>query len=227
MTVSRNLAFGSTLFVVCLLAPLASAHENVNRWEIEYLQPPVKYILDVRTPGEYCKEGVGHIEGALNYKWPDVLQENYTDFSVDDPILVVCQGGSRSNSAANFLDSKGFKHVYDLIGGMNRWVWDMETVECGDPEKVDSDKDGIEDESDNCPNTYNPGQGDADEDGIGNACDTDFPNLYVVDRVDFKDFAVLALAWSQQGDSLVADLDKSGVVNYGDLAILAEYWLAE
>lgn len=35
----------------------------------------------------------------------------------------------------------------------------------------DSDDDGIPDDVDNCPNYYNPEQQDADEDGIGNACD--------------------------------------------------------
>ena len=36
---------------------------------------------------------------------------------------------------------------------------------------VDSDNDGVLDDSDNCPNNYNPGQDDNDGDGYGNACD--------------------------------------------------------
>lgn len=43
---------------------------------------------------------------------------------------------------------------------------------------IDTDQDGIPDDQDNCPNTYNPGQEDADGDGAGDVCDdctdTDF-----------------------------------------------------
>ena len=35
----------------------------------------------------------------------------------------------------------------------------------------DSDRDGVPDSQDNCPNTYNPTQQDSDHDGIGDACE--------------------------------------------------------
>jgi len=37
----------------------------------------------------------------------------------------------------------------------------------------DRDGDGIPDSSDNCPDVYNPEQTDSDNDGVGDACDTD------------------------------------------------------
>jgi rhodanese-related sulfurtransferase len=210
------------VMILALTSGLAFAHVDVTQQEAKALidsnEPPL--ILDVREPYEYCRAS-GHIPGGLNYPYSSgFLAQNYTDFALDQPILVICQSGGRSHRASEFLDDKGFLTVYDMLGGMNQWQW--ETADCRD-----SDQDGINDDLDNCPNNYNPSQADSDHDGVGNVCDPDFPNLYVIDRIDFKDFAVLALAWSQQGDTLVADLDKSGVVDFGDLAILAENWLSE
>jgi hypothetical protein len=55
-----------------------------------------------------------------------VLQARYEELPIDDPILVVCRSGGRSNQAATFLDSMGFSVIYDMQGGMNAWIWDTE-----------------------------------------------------------------------------------------------------
>lgn len=48
----------------------------------------------------------------------------------------------------------------------------------------DTDGDGIEDEQDSCPNVSNPDQQDTDDDGVGNACDSDDDNDSLSDDVE-------------------------------------------
>ena len=87
-------------------------------------------VIDVREPDEYCDQK-GHIPDALNYPWrSDVLQKEYRQLPADNPILIVCRSGNRSNQAAAFLRSKGFKQVYDMLGGMRSW--DGKTTACKD-----------------------------------------------------------------------------------------------
>jgi YD repeat-containing protein len=45
------------------------------------------------------------------------------------------------------------------------------SVDIGADEHIKADKDGIQDNNDNCPDVYNPEQIDIDNDGIGDACD--------------------------------------------------------
>lgn len=68
--------------------------------------------------------------------------------------------------------------LYDVNNQTVRSEWsNVVTVRVdqeGDP--ADSDGDGVIDSEDNCPDVFNPGQGDADGDGVGDACDPDAPS---------------------------------------------------
>ncbi|MEA3225171.1 MAG: rhodanese-like domain-containing protein [Planctomycetota bacterium] len=217
---------GSVLIAVAALlavaAPFVRAHTDVTREQaknlIDVAYPPT--VVDVREAYEYCGSG-RHIPGALNYSWNSgVLQAKYEELPVDSPILVVCRSGGRSNRAAEFLDSKGFSEVYDMLGGMGGWLW--QTVAC-----VDSDEDGLNDDLDNCPGVYNRSQIDSDWDGVGNACDADCPNLDGVNPVGVQDFSIFAEAWLRSEPDHAADLNRDGIIGMNDLAILAAYWLSD
>jgi len=175
-------------------------------------------VIDVREEvSEYC---VGHIPGALNYPWSSgILGVQYGELDPSGKYLVVCQSGGRSNQASNFLDSQGFTQIYDMLGGMNDWLWD--TVGC-----IDTDGDGINDDLDNCPSAHNPSQNDSDSDGIGNACDSDCPNLDGFSEVTFLDFVPLAQNWQKSGPGLLGDLNGDEIVDIQDIMIFSLYWLS-
>ncbi len=82
-------------------------------------------ILDVRELYEF--ESYGRIPHAVNLPWNSgVLDTAYTQLSLDDTIIVVCRSGNRSKQASNFLDGKGFEHIYNMLGGMNDWHYPVE-----------------------------------------------------------------------------------------------------
>ena len=68
-------------------------------------------LVDVRTPKEY---NAGHLENSLNIDWMG-------DSFKGDTIYLYCRSGKRSASATKYLDSMGYKNVYNLKGGYIAW----------------------------------------------------------------------------------------------------------
>ena len=71
-------------------------------------------ILDVRFEYEYRDH---HIPSAVLIPLPK-LAIRYQELDPDKPTLVVCEHGMRSLQACNFLGSKRFKTLYNMVGGM-------------------------------------------------------------------------------------------------------------
>jgi len=40
--------------------------------------------------------------------------------------IMVCRSGTRSAKACEYLTSQGFRHVKNMMGGMNDWEGDVE-----------------------------------------------------------------------------------------------------
>lgn len=94
----------------------------IDASELEELlraRPEVR-LLDVRTPGEY--EAV-HIRGAYNVPL-DTLGEHARDIQahVNEPVVLICQSGTRARRAEEALKSAGMPNVHVLGGGVNGWI---------------------------------------------------------------------------------------------------------
>lgn len=76
----------------------------------------IKELFDVRTPRE---REVAAIEGAKHLDDATVAYLEGLDH--DTPIAFHCHHGGRSRSAAAHFRDKGFRHVYNLAGGIDAW----------------------------------------------------------------------------------------------------------
>ncbi|MFN3134123.1 MAG: rhodanese-like domain-containing protein [Candidatus Kryptonium sp.] len=76
-------------------------------------------ILDVRTVGEFSEE---HIKGAINIPVQEIGRRlNELKKHKNYEIIVYCRSGNRSKRASEILVKNGFKHVYNLTGGIIEW----------------------------------------------------------------------------------------------------------
>lgn len=79
-------------------------------------------ILDVRTPGEYHREG--YIKDSILLP-VQVIQREYIkllDYR-DKPILIYCATGNRSTVAARILINNGFRNIYNMRYGIAEWKY--------------------------------------------------------------------------------------------------------
>ncbi len=74
-------------------------------------------VVDVREPWEYQ---MGHVDGAMLIPLGQ-LAHRVGELDPEQPVAVICQSGNRSQSAAALLAQKGFKKVYNVLGGMSAW----------------------------------------------------------------------------------------------------------
>jgi hydroxyacylglutathione hydrolase len=78
-------------------------------------------IIDVRTPEEH---EMGFIPGT-HYLIPHtIIGEKIKELKINpekDTIIVYCRSGNRSTIAAKVLESKGYKNVLNLKGGIREW----------------------------------------------------------------------------------------------------------
>ena len=76
-------------------------------------------VVDVRNTGEFEQ---GHIPNSRNIPLPDLERRlGELDAFKQTPVILCCEAGSRSMSAAATLRKAGFERPHSLRGGMAEW----------------------------------------------------------------------------------------------------------
>ena len=76
-------------------------------------------LIDVRADWEYEE---GHLVNAVNVNWDgDNFESETSKLDKSKPVFLYCYAGGRSSEAANYLRKAGFKEIYNLDGGIEKW----------------------------------------------------------------------------------------------------------
>ncbi|AEJ38335.1 SirA family protein [Sulfobacillus acidophilus TPY] len=81
-------------------------------------------IVDVREASEYR---AGHIPRAKHISLGQLVHR-LKEVPKDKTVVVVCRSGSRSSKAAELLAEAGFRNVFNMSGGMQKWSGPVQTV---------------------------------------------------------------------------------------------------
>ena len=127
---NRNLIFSVITYLIVLASGFfiseSFAREifnNVSVSEAKYMMSEqnnnkVDIVLDVRTGEEYARS---HLKGAVLIPIM-ILAEKKHEIQKRQSILIYCHNGNRSKTACEYLTSKGYKHVFNMLGGIESWV---------------------------------------------------------------------------------------------------------
>ncbi len=106
------------LSVVCLSFYMGHAQsKEIPITEFSQKDKITGILIDVRTPEEF---EAGHLENAVNVNWFDTdFAEKIRALNIDKsvPVYLYCKKGGRSLKASQAMDSLGYTHVVNLLGG--------------------------------------------------------------------------------------------------------------
>jgi rhodanese-related sulfurtransferase len=119
------------LSLALLSASLFAEFKTVDAEAFAKLQAKGYPVIDIRTPMEWKQTGI--IKGAHKMMFftpngqPDLANWffglGHLVKDKNQPILIYCAHANRSKALGQGLDQMGFKHVYELKGGIeNGWI---------------------------------------------------------------------------------------------------------
>lgn len=98
------------------VVPELTPEQFCSRWPDKADSDQV-VLLDVREPSELQ---LAELQGAVHIPMREVPQR-LDELDRETTLVVVCHVGARSRQMAGFLLGEGFKHVFNLTGGIDAW----------------------------------------------------------------------------------------------------------
>ena len=94
-------------------------HKNVQELKEMMDKNEDFYLVDCREEFEWSE---AHIDGAIFIPLSKFAEYGDKLTDKEKPVVVQCRSGRRSMSAAQYLESEGFKTTFNLDGGIIDWI---------------------------------------------------------------------------------------------------------
>lgn len=111
---SREASDGDELHTLAPIAPVELARRLAAGEDL--------VLVDVREPRELA---LCHIAGAVTIPLAE-LERRLHELDPERPTVCVCHHGVRSAHAAARLAAAGFRELYNLSGGIDRWASEVD-----------------------------------------------------------------------------------------------------
>lgn len=106
-------------------------YTNIDNQQLKSLQAQGIPVYDIRRADEWKETGV--IEGSRKLTFVDGAGRVMPDFvntfthaiNKDDPVILICRTGNRTDALARALVEKlGYTKIYNVKNGITRWISD-------------------------------------------------------------------------------------------------------
>lgn len=120
MTGKRRIAIGALLLSLCGLGACAKAPAEAGVGAVQLIDGPRAHalvekeaatLLDVRSDGEWQSF---HLDGSKHIPIDQLARRVVEVGPKDKPVVVYCQSGVRSATAAQILQKAGYLQVFDM-----------------------------------------------------------------------------------------------------------------
>jgi len=111
------------------------AFTDIDNQQLKALQAQGIPVFDVRRPEEWKQTGV--VEGSKKLTFvdsngkvtPDFVEKFTQAVGKNDPVILICRTGSRTNALAGALTKQlGYTKVYNVKNGITRWISEGQPV---------------------------------------------------------------------------------------------------
>ncbi len=110
-------------------------YNNLNNQQLDSMLQQGAVIYDIRRPEEWRETGVVASSKLLTFVDaggrinPDFMSSFTSQISKDEPVILICRTGNRTNVLARHLvENMGYTQVYNVQNGIKSWIRDGNKV---------------------------------------------------------------------------------------------------